>query len=230
MMKRVSIAVFITVFLTACVGTTGTDFKKIELNQLAYGSDTPETIKQKLGESDREGTVTKNEKRFKTMGFVYASTGGSAAHEGVIATRGQSFYFFQNKLVGHEYISSWAIDSTDFDESKVSEIKEGSTSIQDVIELLGGPVGEYVYPLVKNTNEKAKIYMYSQTTGSIFSGFKTYQKTLIVTHDENGLVTEVEYFSSGEKTWGIKSSQPIPAVETSTLAYQKLTINNGFGY
>ena len=92
MMKRVSIAVFITVFLTACAGT---DFKKIEIYQLTFGANTPETIKQKLGEPEVEGTVTKNEKQFKTMTYAYASTVGSAAHEGVIATRGQGFYFFR---------------------------------------------------------------------------------------------------------------------------------------
>jgi hypothetical protein len=195
MIKRVSIAVFITVFLTACAGT---DFKKIEINQLAYGSDTPETIKQKLGEPYGEGIVTKNEKQFKTMSYAYASTGGSAAHKGVTAARSQGFYFFQNKLVGHEFTSSWAIDSTDFDESKVSEIKEGSTTIQEVIELSGGPSGEYVYPLAESANEKAKIYLYSQTTGSAFS-LKFYRKLLVVTHDANEIVTEVNYTSSGTK-------------------------------
>ena len=210
-MKRVSIAVFITVFLTACAGT---DFKKIEISPLAYGSDTPETIKQKLGKPYGEETVTKNEKQFITMNLAYASTGGSAAYEGVIAARSQGFYFFQNKLVGHEYTSSWAIDSTDFDESKVSEIKDGSTTIQDVIELLGGPGGEYVYPLAKNANEHAKVYLYSQTKGSAFSGFKFYRKLLIVTHDENGIVTEVEYVSSAEKTGSIKT--PVPASQSNT--------------
>ena len=166
MMKRVSIAVFITVFLTACAGT---DFKKIETNQLAYGSDTPETIKQKLGEPYNEGIATINEKQFKTMNYAYSSAGGAPAHKGVSASRGQGFFFFQNKLVGHNFISSWAIDSTDFDESKVSEIKEGSTTIQEVIELLGNPGGEQVYPLVKNANEKAKTYSYSHMTGSAFA-------------------------------------------------------------
>jgi hypothetical protein len=214
MMNRVSIAVFITVFLTACAGT---DFKKVEINQLAYGSDTPETIKQKLGEPYGEGTVTKNEKQFKTMSFVYASTGGSAAYKGVTAARSQGFYFFQNKLVGHEFTSSFAIDSTDFDESKVSEIKEGSTTIQEVIELLGGPGGEWVYPLVKNANEKAKIYLYSHMTGSAFAfNLKFYRKSLVVTHDENGIVTEVTYASSGTKS-GEKHTE---SIETPVLASQ----------
>ena len=196
MMKRVSVTVFIAVFLTACAA--GTNFQKLEVNQLVYGSDTPETIKQKLGEPYSEGTITKNEKQFKTMSYAYASGRGSAAYKGVTAGRGQGFYFFQNKLVGHDFTSSWEIDSTDFDESKISEIKEGSTTIQEVIELLGSPDGEYIFPLATNETEKAKVYSYSQVKGSVFS-MKFYRKLLIVTHDENGIVTEVEYESSGEK-------------------------------
>ena len=93
MMKRVSITVFIAVFLTACAA--GTDFKRIEINQLTYGSDTPETIKQKLGKPSREGTITKNEKQFNTMSYAYASGRGSAAYKGVTAARGQGFYFLK---------------------------------------------------------------------------------------------------------------------------------------
>lgn len=196
MIKRTSIAVFIAIFLTACA--TGTDFKKIEMNQLTYGSDTPETIKQKLGKPSGEGTITKHEKQFKTIDYVYASAGGTAAYKGVTPARGQTFYFYQSKLVGHNFISSWAIDSTDFDESKVSEIKEGHTTIQEVIELLGAPGGEHIYPLVENADEIAKVYVYTQASGSAFSP-KFYQKILIVTHNENGIVTGVTYTSSGEK-------------------------------
>lgn len=194
-MKRVIIAVVATAFIAGCAGT---DFQKLETGQLAYGIDTPETIKQKLGKPYREGTTTINEKQYKTISYAYASTGGSAAYKGVTAARSQGFYFFQGKLVGHEFSSSWEIDSTDFDESKVSEIKEGTTTLQEVIELFGNPNGEYVYPLSKNENEMAKIYLYSQTKGSAFS-LKFYRKVLVVTHDENGIITEVSYVSSGEK-------------------------------
>ena len=90
------------------------------------------------------------------------------------------------------------MDSTDFDESKISEIKEGNTTIQEVIELLGSPNGEYIFPLATNETEKAKVYLYSQVKGSVFN-MKFYRKLLVVTHDENGIVTEVEYESSGEK-------------------------------
>lgn len=196
MMKRVSITVFIAIVLNACAA--GTDFKRIEISQITYGSDTPETIKQKLGKPNSEGTITKNEKQFQTMTYSYASGRGSAAYKGVTAGRGQHFYFFQNKLVGHLFTSSWEVDSTDFDESKIGEIKEGDTTIQEVIELLGSPHGEFIFPMAWNETDKAKIYSYLQVKGSAFS-MKVYHKRLSVTHDENGIVTDVEYVSTGEK-------------------------------
>ena len=192
------VVVVIAMFMVGCAGTAGTEFKKLETNQLVYGLDTPESIKQKLGEPYQEGAVTKNDRQFKTMSYAYSSTGGDAAYKDVIAGRSQGFYFNNNKLVGHEFTSTWAVDSTDFDESKVGEIKKGTTTIQQVIKLLGKPSGEYVYPLAKNETEKAKVYLYQQTKGSVFN-LKFYQEMLIVSYDENGIVTDVEFIASGDK-------------------------------
>ena len=192
------VVVVIAMFMVGCAGTAGTEFTKLETNQLAYGLDTPESIKQILGEPYQEGAVTKNDRQFKTMSYAYSSTGGDAAYKDVIAVRSQGFYFNNNKLVGHEFTSTWSVDSTDFDESKVGEIKKGTTTIQQVIELLGKPGGEYIYPLAKNETEKTKVYLYQQTSGSVFN-LKFYQEMLLVSYDENGIVTDVEFIASGDK-------------------------------
>lgn len=190
--------IVVVVFTMFMVGCAGTDFKKLEINQLVYGSDTPESIKQKLGKPYQEAIVTINDRQFKTMNYAFASLGGTAVYKGVTAARSQGFYFYQNKLVGHEFTSSWAVDSTDFDESKVRDIEKGTTTIQEVIELLGKPGGEYVYPLAKNETEKASVYIYNQTKSSAFKS-KFYKKVLVVSYDENGIVTDVEYVASGNK-------------------------------
>ena len=192
------VVVVIAMFMVGCAGTAGTEFKKLETNQLVYGSDTTESIKQKLGEPYQEGAVTKNDRQFKTMSYAYSSTGGDAAYKDVIAGRSQGFYFNNNKLVGHEFTSTWAVDSTDFDESKVGEIKKGTTTIQQVIKLLGKPGGEYVYPLAKNEKEKSKVYLYQQTKGSVFN-LKFYQEMLVISYDKNGIVTDVTFIASGDK-------------------------------
>lgn len=184
--------------LTMMVGCAGTDFKRLTGDEFAFGQDSSQTIRSKLGKPYREGVITKNDKQFKTMAYAYASTGGEPAYKGVTAARSQGFYFYEDKLVGHEFLSSWAVDSTDFDESKISEIKKGVTTIDEAIALLGQPGGEYIFPLVANESEKAKVYMYNQTKGSAFN-LKFYQKLLVLNHDDSGVVTNIEYTESGEK-------------------------------
>ncbi|WOX05743.1 outer membrane protein assembly factor BamE domain-containing protein [Microbulbifer pacificus] len=196
MKKTINIvAVLCVSILTGCAGT---NFKRLTNDQLSYGIDTSEIIRQKLGKPYSEGVITKNDKQFKTMSYAYASAGGDAAQEGVTAARSQGLYFYENKLVGDEFTSSWAVDSTDFDESKISQIKKGSTTISEVESLLGAPSGQYLYPLVTNENEKAKIYMYSQTKGSAFN-LKFYQKLLVLSYDASGVVTNIEYTEQGSK-------------------------------
>lgn len=182
----------------AVTGCAGTNFQRLTADNFIPGQDSSETIKSKLGKPYQEGVITKNDKQLKTMSYAYASTSGKAAYKGVTATRSQGFYFFDDKLVGHEFTSSWAEDSTDFDESKLSAIKKGETTISEAIELLGQPGGEYIYPMTPTANEKAKIYTYNQAKGSAFN-MKFFLKTLLLTYNEAGVVTNVEYTEQGNK-------------------------------
>ncbi len=88
------------------------------------------------------------------------------------------------------------MDQTDFDESKVKEIKTGETTREAVIELLGPPHGLHVYPLVDNPGHKGLVYEYSQTRGGGFS-LKIYQKMIVVTVDSNDIVTDVKFTAAG---------------------------------
>jgi len=194
MNKIVTLGMMLSVLVIS--GCAGTDFKRLNQDQFVYGQDSIQTIRSKLGKPYQEGMITKNDKQFKTMSYAYASTGGEAAYKGVVAARSQGFYFYDNKLVGHEFTSSWAVDSTDFDSSKLSEIKKGETTINEAIELLGKPGGEYIFPLTPNESEKAKVYLYNQTKGSAFN-LKFFQKLLVLTYGNSGVVTNVEYTESG---------------------------------
>jgi hypothetical protein len=57
----------------------------------------------------------------------------------VVATRSQGFYFFEDKLAGYEFVSTWKDDLTDFDGAKVADIKNGSSTRAEVIRLIGTP-------------------------------------------------------------------------------------------
>lgn len=196
-MKKITLSGLL-LSLLVLTGCAGTDFKRLSENDFAFGQDSTQTIRSKLGKPYREGVITKNDKQFKTMAYAYASSGGDAAYKGVTAARSQGFYFYDNKLVGHEFTSSWAVDSSDFDETKLPEIKKGVTTIDEAIALLGQPGGEYIYPLVASENEKAKVYLYNQTKGTAFN-LKFYQKILVLTYDESGVITDIEYTESGNK-------------------------------
>jgi outer membrane protein assembly factor BamE (lipoprotein component of BamABCDE complex) len=188
-------AVVVSALLAGCAGT---NFVRVTDDALVLGQTTSEQVSARLGSPYREGVVTKNDQQIKTASYAYASTGGTAAAEGVTPARSQGFYFFENKLVGYEFTSSWKEDSSNFDSDKISQIKKGESTRSDVVRLLGNPGGRYIYPVIPNKDESAINYLYNQTKGSAFN-LKFYQKVLIVTFNKQGVVTNVEYTESGQK-------------------------------
>ena len=106
------------------------------------------------------------------------------------------FYFLDDTLVGYEFLSSFAEDNTDFDESKISEINEGKTTMNEVVKLLGKPGGYYIYPVIESPSEEAAVYLYSENKGSAFN-FRVFRKVLIITYDDDRVVTKVDYSSFG---------------------------------
>ncbi len=183
------------IFLTGCAGT---NFVRVADDAVVLGQTTSEQITARLGSPYREGTVTKNDQQIKTSSYAYASVGGEAAAEGVTAARSQGFYFFNNKVVGYEFTSSWKEDSTNFDSAKVSQINKGESTRSDIVRLFGNPGGKYIYPVIPNSGEDAVNYLYSQTKGSAFN-LKLYQKLLVVTFNKQGIVTNVEFTESGQE-------------------------------
>lgn len=179
-------------------GCAGTNFVRVPDDAMILGQTSSEQVTARLGAPYQEGVVTKNNQQVKTASYAYASASGEAAAEGVTPARSQGFYFFENKLVGYEFTSSWKEDSTNFDSKKVSQIKKGQSTRSDVVRLLGNPGGRYIYPVIPSNNEEAVSYLYSQTKGSAFN-LKFYQKLLVVTFNKQGVVTNVELTESGQR-------------------------------
>ena len=195
-----SMAVKFAVALAALVlaGCAGTEFVRVADEALALGRTTEGEIRARMGAPYREGVATLNGRQVRSLSYAYAHTGAEGAADGVIAARSQGFYFFNDRLVGYEFISSWKEDSTNFDGAKVAQIRKGQSTLGDVTRLLGRPGGRYIYPMVKGEGEEAVNYLYSQTTGSAFN-LKFASKKLVVTHNRQGVVTEVEYTESGQQ-------------------------------
>jgi hypothetical protein len=192
MLKRIA-ALAALVVLAGCAGT---DFVRPGTDDLKLGKTTYKDVLAKMGAPRQEGAVLKNEKNVRSASYAYANTGGSPARPGVTPARAQNFYFYEDVLVGHEFVSSFAEDQSDFDESRVQGIVKGRTTRAQLAQLMGkAPSGAHVYPMIKSQKGEAAIYLYSQVTGSVFS-MKFYRKLLTVTF-EGDVVSDVEFTSQG---------------------------------
>jgi hypothetical protein len=195
--QRAGLAVAVALALVVA-GCAGSSFMRQPDEALVLGRTSYQEIRQRLGAPYREGTVVKNGKQLTTLTYAYATAGGTPAYDGVVATRTQGFYFFEDRLAGHEFVSTWKEDLTDFDGAKVTEIKNGSSTRAEVVRLIGAPGGKYAYPMIANSDERADVYLYAHVKGSAFN-MKLYEKLLVVTYDQRGIVTNVDYKESGQK-------------------------------
>jgi outer membrane protein assembly factor BamE (lipoprotein component of BamABCDE complex) len=191
---------FLSVFAITAVlaGCAGTDFKRPDPQSLVVGKSTAADVTRVMGAPRQVGEVLKNEQKIKTARYVYATTGGESLYSGVVPARAMVFSTFNDVLIGQEFVSSFKIDATEFDDSKVKSIIKGKTTHQEVEALLGKPSGEVIYPIIKKVGEKAYVYGYSHAKGNAFN-MKFYAKTLVVSLDPAGVVSDVEYTSAGDK-------------------------------
>jgi len=190
-------ALAVLVLLLVASGCAGRDFVRTPAESLALGKTTEAEIRQRHGSPYREGTVMKNGETVKTLVYAYAEGAASLAG-GVVPARAQGFYFMNGVLVGHEFTSSFEQDKTDFDASKVQQIAKGQATEPSVIALLGKPQGAYRYPLIKDRAGRGLVYLYQQSRGTAFN-MKVYNQLLVVALDEQGVVRDVEFSSSGER-------------------------------
>jgi hypothetical protein len=196
--KRNVALIFIALLASNCVGTSGVNFERVKEDTISLGVSTYDDIVNRMGDSFEEDVYKKNNKQFKLIGYTYSSTGGAATSKRVIAGRQQMFYFYKDILVGHQFTSSWQVDHTDFDETKVEQINKGESTKEDVINLLGRPSGKLIYPLSKNKGEEILIYSYYEGRQYAYT-IEFFQKYLQVECDQMGTVTEIEYTETGNK-------------------------------
>ena len=196
MMSRLTacLAVALSIALAGCASSGA----KPPEDNFVLGRTTRQEILHRLGSPYREATVTKNGKQLKTMTYSFGATGGTPIREGVNPTRGQGFYFLNDKLAGYDFASSWKEDQSDFDATKIPAIKKGVSTRADVLRLIGRPGGKYAYPMIPDQNGQADVYLYAEATGSP-SSMKLYQKYLVVTYDDRGVVSNVDYQETGPK-------------------------------
>lgn len=183
------------VVLTGCAGT---NFKRPDPEALKVGQSTAADIARVMGQPQQTGEGLQNEQKVKHLRYVYAEGAGEGRYPGVVPARALVFTTYNDTLVGQEFVSSFKVDATEFDESKVQAIAKGKTTRAQVVSLLGRPNGEAVYPVIKERGQKAVVYSYSQAKGTVFN-MKFHNKMLVVAFDAADVVADVQYTSNGEK-------------------------------
>jgi outer membrane protein assembly factor BamE (lipoprotein component of BamABCDE complex) len=177
----------------ALAGCANTEFVRMERENLVLGKTTYADVVAKMGAPKRESAVLKNGAKLHSATYLYAPPVGKPVRANLVPARAQSLYFHDGRLVAHEFVSSWAEDSTDFDTSRLGEIVRGKTTREEVYRLLGEPSGFAVYPMIRALKGEAAIYLFAYETNTGVMNLKSHRKALVVTFDEHGVVTEVDY-------------------------------------
>jgi len=193
---KVAPVVFLALLLTGCAG--GRDFVRPGSDSLRLGTTTYQEVLQEFGEPLRIGISIHNGATIKTASY---SNAVATPFVGAVPEWETSFHFLDNVLVGYEYSSSFAEDSTDFDETKIGQIKMGGTSRERVLELFGKPGGGCIYPMILRKDDTALVYLFSGVTRRLFvpGSVRMTRKMLIVSIGPDGIVTDVFFTESNPK-------------------------------
>jgi len=179
-------------------GCQGRNFVRLRPESLILGSTTYEDIIDRLGTPYRTGSSFRQGAAITSITYAYANAWATSGFGNVTPARSMRFHFVDRVLAGYEFTSSYREDLADFDETKVAQIRTGETTQTEVEQLLGVAGGLYAYPLIPRESERALVYLYSQTRREAFS-VDVYLKKLVVSVERNGIVSDVELNTSGER-------------------------------
>lgn len=195
MPRNALISIITLFFLSGCAGVK---FQKPDPNFLRIGQPASTELLSKLGTPSSVGEYSNYNQIIKKLTYTYAESGAPAKYENVLPARSLNLHLHNNILVGYQYSSSFADDATDFDESKVSLIIKNKSSRSDVVELLGKPSNESVFPMIP-PNNTSLMYTYNQYKQTGIGKNTSYTKSLVIGLNSLGIVTILSYSSSGEK-------------------------------
>lgn len=181
--NKVLVVVLIT-FLGGC--SVGGNFNKMNENQLVVGKTTKTDIVSSMGKPFMDATSIHNGIEIDNLTYLYINSGEKAAFPGMTPVRVQIVYFKEEVLIGKQYDSTFAVDSTLFDLEKAKKIKKGQTKA-DVISMLGEPKGENHFPLIDNEEGYAYIYMFTHRNGS-----ESNPDVLFIEFDSKNIVTKTK--------------------------------------
>jgi outer membrane protein assembly factor BamE (lipoprotein component of BamABCDE complex) len=187
-MKRILFYYSVTLImltLISCSVSVGRQFNYTNRSQLLTGTTTKDEAHQLLGEPSEKKFSSNKDGNFETWYYKYIH--GSPRP---VNLRGLMLEFRNGLLNGYSYMSSYADDSTDFNDENSSKIKIGVSSQHDVDIIMGTPSGKFLCPSAYI--EKCKSGVEAWTWQYINSSTMKI-KTAKITFSESKIVSDVTF-------------------------------------
>lgn len=217
--------------LAACFGlaflvvgcTTGRDFAKPAADTIAPGTTTRAEILGKFGEPYRQSSLVRSDATgaaqpaspvalapiggtFASLTYVYADRSATLLYGGPPTAKSVTFIFWNDTLVGYNYISNFDADSSNFDESRIGALEKGKSLKPDVVALLGQPTGRRIYPLIRDNGNEVFIYEYVALTRG-----ERRTKTLGIIFTSDGAVADYAFGSDAAPLPQAPATNYVPA-------------------
>ena len=184
--RSVRVGILTAVLAGACL--LGADFSRPDPGSFTLGQTTEQEIRARFGKPAGEAAARIGGKLVTTLRYAYAEARSIA-----VPVRTMAYAFHEGRLVGFDYMSSFAADQTAFDELAVKRIKRGETTRTEALDLVGKPTGHFIYPSSYATapGRRADVYSHSRSQ-KVASGvtLETTTKVLTITFDDHDVVVE----------------------------------------
>ena len=184
--RAARVRILVAVLAGACL--LGADFGRPDPASFTLGQTTEQEIRARFGKPAGETAARVGGKLVTTLRYAYAE-----ARTVTVPVRTMAYAFHEGRLVGFDYMSSFASDQTVFDELAVKRIKRGETTRTEALDTVGKPTGQYIYPssYVGAPGRRADVYSHSRSEKlSAGATLETTTKVLTITFDENDVVVE----------------------------------------
>jgi hypothetical protein len=184
--RSARVAILAVVLAGACL--LGADFGRPDPASFTLGQTTEAEIRARFGKPAGETAARVGSKLVTTLRYAYAEARSIA-----VPVRTMSYALHEGRLVGFDYMSSFAADQTAFDELALKRIKRGETTRTETLDLVGKPTGQFIYPSFYATAPGRRADVYSHSRSEKLSAgvtLETTTKVLTITFDEHEVVVE----------------------------------------
>jgi hypothetical protein len=185
-----------TLVLAGCA--VGTEFVRPAPDAIQLGKTTYKEVVERLGAPNEEKRLRYNNRPLRSISYSYIGEVEVPKVPNTMGGRELSFLLSGDVVVAERFMSSYASDSTDFDEHKVDDIVKGKTRCDEVVAMFGRPCARAIYPAVDEEGESVVGYVFEYMKRPLLQ-FKMFRKSLVVYCDAPGVVKDVSYTEVGDR-------------------------------